>query len=324
VIGERFPQVVFSSVVRSTNKGESHGGLYLADLAAGRVRQVLDWSDASIDWEGRGGDRGLRGIAFRGTDVFVAASDEIFVYDSKLIQQRSFRNRYLRHCHEITTDGERLFMTSTGFDSVLEYDLGSDRFVRGYHLRFPSHWRARRKFHARPRARLWTYDPNSDDGPGEADSCHINNVFSEGGALYVSGTRMGTLWRIADGRLHRYARIPYATHNARPHGTGVLVNHTGTDRAAYLTRDGKIVRSFPVPAYDVGVLDHSELSRDKARPGFARGLTVAGGLVIGGSSPATVSAYDFETAERVASVNVTMDVRNAIHGLEVWPFDWPD
>jgi hypothetical protein len=36
-----------------------------------------------------------------------------------------------------------------------------------------------------------------------------------------------------------------------------------------------------------------------------------------------VSAYDFETATRVASVNVTMDVRNAIHGLEVWPFDWP-
>jgi len=322
-MSELLRSVIFSSVVRSTNKGESHGGLYLADLATGRVEQVLDWSDASIDWEGRGGDRGLRGIAFHGDDVFVAASDEIFVYDAKLVQQRSFRNRYLKHCHEIATDAERLFMTSTGFDSVLEYDLATERFIRGYHLAFPSYWRTRRKLHARPRARLSMFDPNGDDGPAEADLCHINNVFSEGGALYVSGTRMGTLWRIADGRLDRRARIPYATHNARPYGAGVLVNHTATDRVAYLRRGGRIVRSFPAPVYDRSALTHAELSRDKARPAFARGLAVVDGLVIGGSSPATVSAYDFETATMVASVNVTMDVRNAIHGLEVWPFDWP-
>jgi hypothetical protein len=43
-------------------------------------------------------------------------------------------------------------------------------------------------------------------------------------------------------------------------------------------------------------------------------------LVIGGSSPATISAFDFDTGERLACVNITMDVRNAIHGLEVWPF----
>ena len=43
-------------------------------------------------------------------------------------------------------------------------------------------------------------------------------------------------------------------------------------------------------------------------------------MVIGGSSPATVSAFDFDSGELLARVNVTMDVRNAIHGLEVWPF----
>ena len=41
----------------------------------------------------------------------------------------------------------------------------------------------------------------------------------------------------------------------------------------------------------------------------------------GGSSPSTVTLYDLAQNERVLSVNLTMDVRNAIHGLEVWPFD---
>jgi hypothetical protein len=42
------------------------------------------------------------------------------------------------------------------------------------------------------------------------------------------------------------------------------------------------------------------------------------GLIAGGSSPATVSVYD--TSEVVRTINLTMDVRNTIHSLEVWPF----
>jgi hypothetical protein len=73
----RLPIVVLSSVIRSAHQGESHGGVYLVDMASGQVEQVLDWNRAEIDWEGRGGDRGLRGIAFHGDRLFLAASDEI-------------------------------------------------------------------------------------------------------------------------------------------------------------------------------------------------------------------------------------------------------
>jgi hypothetical protein len=44
-------------------------------------------------------------------------------------------------------------------------------------------------------------------------------------------------------------------------------------------------------------------------------------LVAGGSSPSTISLYDFEAKQKVGSVNLTMDIRNAIHGLEPWPYD---
>jgi len=43
-------------------------------------------------------------------------------------------------------------------------------------------------------------------------------------------------------------------------------------------------------------------------------------LIIGGSSPATITAYRFGSGLTLKSVNVTMDVRNAVHGLEIWPF----
>jgi hypothetical protein len=44
-------------------------------------------------------------------------------------------------------------------------------------------------------------------------------------------------------------------------------------------------------------------------------------VVAGGSSPSTVSVYDLAANQRVLSVNLSMDVRNAIHGLEIWPYD---
>jgi len=46
-------------------------------------------------------------------------------------------------------------------------------------------------------------------------------------------------------------------------------------------------------------------------------------LFAAGSSPSTISLYDLDAGGSVARVNFSMDIRNAIHGLEVWPFDTP-
>jgi len=44
-------------------------------------------------------------------------------------------------------------------------------------------------------------------------------------------------------------------------------------------------------------------------------------LVAVGSSPSTISIFDLANKKRLASVNLSMDIRNAIHGLEVWPYE---
>ena len=71
-------KLVATSVVRGSCKGESHGGIYIVDLEKDRVYQPVDWNTMDIDWQGRGWDRGLRGIAFHNDRVFVVASDELF------------------------------------------------------------------------------------------------------------------------------------------------------------------------------------------------------------------------------------------------------
>ena len=241
---------------------------------------------------GRGADRGLRGIAFAGDRVFLAASDEVFVYDPSFRLQGSFKNRYLKHCHEITVAGEVLYLTSTGFDSILEFDLQRERFVRGYCLRFSRVWRGPSAPGAAPAS--WPLRLRSRDGwrthAGRYVPCQQRLRRRQ--HRLRAGTGLGTLWRIRDSRLGRFARIPYGSHNARPFREGVLLNHTATDRIAFLDRRGRIVYSYPLANYDERALIHTGLSRDMARPAFGRGLAVVSDrLFVGGSSPATVTAY---------------------------------
>jgi len=58
------------------------------------------------------------------------------------------------------------------------------------------------------------------------------------------------------------------------------------------------------------------------RAGFGRGLCVIDDtLVAAGSSPSTIALHELAMARTRSVVTLSHDIRNAIHGLEVWPFD---
>ena len=108
----------------------------LVDLNSSEYTKLIDWDTLDIDWAGRGSDRGLRGIAFHKNNIYIAASDEIFIYDVSFEQVGSIKNIYLKHCHEIYAEEDKLYLTSTGFDSVLEYNLSKNCFTKGFTVRF--------------------------------------------------------------------------------------------------------------------------------------------------------------------------------------------
>ena len=297
--------------MRGSEQGQSHGGVYLIDPAAQAVHQVMDWNTTDIDWTGRGWDRGLRGVAFSGDEVYIAASDELFVYDQQFRSLRSYRNRFLKHCHEIFEYCGVLHLTSTGFDSILAFDLDKQQFVWGMHAaKTDGIWQARQ------------FDPNSDSGPPAANLLHLNNVGCDEKGLYFSGLRtQGIISLGAEMRLLPQVELPDGVHNAELVENGVIFNDTNANYLRYVTRDGN-ERRFPFPVYDNEQIEFAGIDDSKiARQGFGRGLcTINDRLVAAGSSPSTVSVFDLETGQNVFSVNFSMDIRNAIHGLEVWPY----
>ncbi len=305
-------KLVTTSVVRGSHQGESHGGVYLIDLDAREVRQALDWNTTGIDWQGRGWDRGLRGIAFDGETVYIAASDELFAYTPDFRRVGSWRNPYLKHCHEIAVWERRLFLASTGFDAILGFDLDRREFNWAMHV-------VTQQFRFLGRA----FDPRKDDGPLLLNKLHLKNVHCTKGGMYLSGLKTGGMLLFNGREVQMAVELPPGTHNARPFRDGVLFNDTEANVLRYAGRgDGREDRALRVPTYPAESLLNRDLDQSQlARQGFARGLAVlSDSVVAGGSSPSTVSVYDLARNERVLSVNLTMDVRNAIHGLEVWPY----
>lgn len=308
----KLPKLVVTSVVRGSTIGNSDGGVYIVDFEKQLTEQHIDWSTSEVQIQGHGGERGLRGIAFDGDDIYIASGDSLFRYDRSFKIKTSNKNHYLGDCHEICRHERMIFLTSAEFDSLLAFDLDKKKYIWGFHLiQQHDQWAGH------------TFDPHSDMGPMRVDEYHINMVHVDSTGIYLSGLRTNALLHI-DGEMQvsKVCSLPAGAHNARPYRDGVLFNDTESNCVRYAGREGQDL-AFRTVTYDEGDIDFAGVDDpDIVRQGFGRGLCPVGDrFVVGGSSPSTVSLYDFESQQVIGSVNLTMDIRNAIHGLEPWPFD---
>lgn len=304
------PTVIATSVVRGAEKNDSHGGIYLVNLQSGAHKQVVDWNTVDISWEGRGWDRGLRGIAFHGDKIYVAASDELFCFNQDFSIAASWRSPYLRHAHEMSRHQDHLYVTSTGYDSILRFDLTHQTFDKAWLIRPTKDGKIG----------VASYDP-AQQGPEPENRLHINAVHCDATGFYVGARALPFLLHVGAQGSRPIARIPTGTHNAMPYRGGVIYNHTNEDVIA-IEENGQPIY-LPVPTYPETALENSDLGDEKlARQGFGRGLCwTEDGILLSGSSPSTITAWDLPSRSILTSVNLSMDVRNAIHGLQIWPFE---
>ncbi len=310
---DAIPKLVATSVVRGSQKGQSHGGVYLIDFASQRVEQKIDWNRGEIDFTGRGWDRGLRGIEFTEDAIWIAASDELFCYSPTFELLGSYRNAYLRHCHEICRRDDLLFLTSTGFDSILAFDLRSKDYVWGVYVsKNGAEWVGQ------------PFDPRTKGGPNFVNSYHLNSVRVDTDGVSFSGLNTKALLALsAEMTVSEICSLPKGCHNAMPFADGVIFNDTASDMVRYVSRSAPQV-AVPVPTFPPQELEYQGVDDSRiARQGFGRGLCpLSDHLVATGSSPSTVSIVDIVKGQRLTAVNLTMDIRNAIHGLECWPAGW--
>ena len=307
----QLPKLIVTSVVRGSKQGESHGGIYTVDFESQQGEQHVDWNTSDIDFEGRGADRGLRGITFDDDDIYIAASDELFCYDRDFIIKNSYKNRYLKHTHEICRMERRIFLTSTGFDSLLSFNLDTKEFDWGFQLRREyNQWTGH------------TFDPRTEYGPRSVNDFHINMVHVDNSGIFLSGLHTDALlFLTSKNEIKIVCDLPSGTHNPQMWENGVVFNDTVNDCLRYVPNEGQ-EQAFKIITYEEKDIQFSGIDDSNiARQGFGRGLcTIGKQFVAGGSSPSTVTLYDLNAGMVVGSVNLTMDIRNAIHGLEVWPY----
>jgi hypothetical protein len=167
------------------------------------------------------------------------------------------------------------------------------------------------------------FDPLAKNGPPFSNHYHINMVHVAETGVYFSGLHSRALLRLSsDMTISQVCSLPEGVHNAQPFLDGIVFNDTKSDVVRFIDRAGAS-KVFKVPAYNEEDLQfHGVDSTQVARQSFGRGLCVVNDqMIAAGSSPSTISLYDIQRGERIAVVSLTMDIRNAIHGLEVWPFD---
>ena len=173
-----------------------------------------------------------------------------------------------------------------------------------------------------PSSQRLSFVQHTRDGPSFGDSTHLNNVYSDETGLYIAGLQLPFIIHIDQSGIWQYGRIPAGSHNARPYDGGILLNDTESNRVSLVGKNGGQLKSLPVSGYKDSELTNSYLPNDHARQGFCRGLCILneGEYIAAGSSPSTISVYSMHNEQMIRHINLTMDVRNAIHGLEVWPF----
>jgi hypothetical protein len=243
--------------------------------------------------------------------LFIAASDELYAYNPDFSFKGSWRNQYLKHCHEIVVYQKQIFLTSTGFDSILVFDIEKEKFHWGLYVETEGYQFTGSAF-----------DPGNDDGPLMLNKLHINSVTANDNGLYFAGLKTGGLLHFNGKRVNMSATLPPGTHNAQPYQDGVLFNDTNANMVRYASRDAAEDRAFRVPS----IPDHHITGKNLddspiARASFGRGLCIVKeGLIATGSSPSTVALHDLKSGETVLQVTLSTDIRNAIHGLDVWNF----
>ena len=300
------PKIICSSVIRAAQRGNSHGGIYKVDCETSEYDLLLDWNRPDIDWDGRGGDRGARGMTFYNGLLYAAAGDELFVFNKNMQIVKSFRNCNLKHTHEIWRDGRLLYIIANMFDTILVFDLEKDGWIDSWHFQT---------------GKPVKYNPNKTTLL-PTDKLHLDAVWVNKELMYYCGAHMKTLnvVNLITGEELVYQDNIIHTHNARPYKEGVIHNLAFGHKTVWKNIFGEVKEEWLTPLYKKEEMTYTDLPHDHAVQGYTRGMVIYNDYIIVGNSPATINIFVAGKGESVKSIQLSNDIRNSICGIAL--YEW--
>ena len=209
-----------------------------------------------------------------------------------------------------------LFLTSAGYDSILGFNLETEIRLTG-HSRFVTDGRI---FGDEALRSQWRRRPVVDRqaAPEQCPLRRGRHVYQRIAYRRPAQVRRQGGWRHDD-------RFRKALTTLNPFRDGILFNDTRSGRGAIRkSRQSKGVPCASLRSSQVDAFESWMIRASRAR-GLAGDCALSpGSEIAAGSSPSTISIYDLDEQNAVKVINLSLDVRNAIHGIEVWPYEWPD
>lgn len=300
-------RIICSSVIRSSQRGDSHGGMYVVDIDSGEFFQILDWDRPDINWEGRGGDRGIRSVRFYNDEMYAIAGNAILVFDREMKLIREFKLSCLFNTHECALDGDLLYVIANLYDAILVLNLKEQKWETSWHFQGGCH----------------KFDPfMSSQLPEAKDLYHLDSVTIQNGMMYYSGEHMTELMKVdlqtGEHAVH-HTRIK-RSHNAQPYKGGVIYNVARKSTTIFRSYIGDILWEGFTPRYSKEDMIDRVQNEKVAVQGYTRGMCLIDNKIVVGSSPATINVFTMDSSNPIKSIRISKDIRNSICGIA--KYEW--
>ena len=346
--------MVVSTVVRDAPLSQ-HGFVYIVDCEEKEVvRRFQPPLPRLRELGPRGGSRGYRGITFLGDLCYIANHDSLFAYDTHWELVDSISHPLFTGIHEIESDGEGIWVTSTGTDAVLKVSQSGEIMEQHFLGELPSDVRAMLGIQAR------RVDHGADHRNAQPDTsthvAHPNGLSIVEGRPYVTLYRPGAVIALNPFELIWRDDSSYGVHSGRLLEGGVLLYMASSFRSEFrggggvdlesgretlqvnVLGDGRYKRSWrsriqgllhhpmfgSVPT--VFILKHAPpVLRGflpSSRPGWSRGIAVIDeDDILGGSSSATIFLINTRKSCIEGQLQLGDSIQHSVFSIAIDPRD---
>ncbi len=332
-------------------------GLLVRHSPTGGKLVCLDWDTKKVEAEvptipdnpslqglpnPRKTGQGCRGIAFQEDKVIAANYHTLKIYDRKLHHQRDISHNLFSDIHEIVScDNDRLFVTSTGIDSILELNLKNGEIKNEYWPREMASFQKTLnltplEIDKRTDNRIKFFGANSNNGHPE--HLHLNAVAFWQGEVFALFHAFGVIANLSRQEIVLQDNALKVGHNLiiTEDGTAILNRSKSHTVCFYDIRKKKLIKTIDLSNF-AWVRNLANKARAKvffnipqkimrklfklkiltADPLFLRGLDIIGNLLFIGMSPASIVCIDWRKNEFVDAFCYSKRVKDCIHGLRV-------